>query len=148
MHICTLIFTKSKPTLEELELILEPHCEEVDGEYNEQGFWDWYQVGGRYRGKLLVHDIKNTISGESSWTNENMEIVGVSGCFINNINVEAYSENRNWYDSYSYLSVDGEYNTRSFWDGDNWNDNVNYDKQLAEMISDTNLFVTVVDCHY
>lgn len=38
--------------------LLAPYCEETpDGEYNEKnGKWDWYQIGGRYTGRLTGYD--------------------------------------------------------------------------------------------
>lgn len=53
---------------------------EEDGETywrNPQAKWDWWTIGGRWRGKFLIRegtDAEEIIDGESSWTNENRPI--------------------------------------------------------------------------
>lgn len=69
-------FKELYPTFE--EFVRGWHGSERDeqtGKYgywrNEQTKWDWYQVGGRWRGFLKLKAGANGDHGERSWTNEN-----------------------------------------------------------------------------
>lgn len=60
MHYCCMVFTKEFPSQAVLEKVLKPfNSEEVYGQPEENivypAFtWDWWQVGGRYEGKLKL----------------------------------------------------------------------------------------------
>ena len=54
MHYHAEVWIKDTENLEnKLSDILAPYCKEINGEYNQDGFWDWYQIGGRWTG---IHD--------------------------------------------------------------------------------------------
>lgn len=68
MHYCTLLITKEFPTEQVIERIMEPFNEEefFNDESHETRehpafLWDWYQIGGRYNGRLkLKYGEENT----------------------------------------------------------------------------------------
>lgn len=63
MHYCVLLFTKELPSEEKIAEIMHPYYE-GNAEYDEEtekrlnpypAFeWDWYQIGGRYKGSLKL----------------------------------------------------------------------------------------------
>lgn len=63
MHYCLVLFTKDFPTKEKIEEIMMPYCED-NAKYDEvteerigerpMFEWDWYQIGGRYSGRLKL----------------------------------------------------------------------------------------------
>jgi hypothetical protein len=185
MHAKTLIFTEKKVTEREIAEILAPHCEDVDGEYNSDGFWDWYRIGGRYKGSLTPKKGSTKTFGERSWTNKEKSFIGADGCYIKDLDAEMYKrslelekdqmlekikeedsdfvkdlykkcvsdiekrliEEPDYFSCYQYVDVDGKYNSRSFWNGEDFIDNDKFDDQLKEVVKNKELFVTVVDCH-
>lgn len=68
MHYCALLITKEFPTKETIERIMKPFSEEdfykdEASETRERPafLWDWYQIGGRYNGRLkLKYGEENT----------------------------------------------------------------------------------------
>lgn len=64
MHYCIHLFTKALPTEGEIQSILSPYNSELyysDEDGNERESmecpaftWDWYQIGGRYQGRLSL----------------------------------------------------------------------------------------------
>ena len=64
MHYCIHLFTKALPTKNEIQSILSPYNSEdlyTDEEGNEKEIkeyppftWDWWQIGGRYQGRLKL----------------------------------------------------------------------------------------------
>lgn len=68
MHYCTLLITKEFPTEQTIERIMKPFDEEdfFNDESSESRkrpafLWDWYQIGGRYNGRLkLKYGEENT----------------------------------------------------------------------------------------
>ena len=62
MHYCALLITKEFPTEDKIDEIMRPYYYD-NIEYDEKGnltspypvfTWDWYQIGGRYNGKLKL----------------------------------------------------------------------------------------------
>lgn len=63
MHYCVLLFTKELPSEEKIAEIMHPYYE-GNAEYDEETEkrlnpypvfeWDWYQIGGRYKGSLKL----------------------------------------------------------------------------------------------
>lgn len=62
MHYCALLITKELPSEGEIAEIMMPYCYE-NAKYDENDNritpypvfeWDWYQIGGRYNGKLKL----------------------------------------------------------------------------------------------
>lgn len=67
MHYCLYLFTKKLPSNNKILEIMKPYDEE-DFEYDVDGeiiggypvfSWDWYQIGGRYKGDLKLKVDKN-----------------------------------------------------------------------------------------
>lgn len=57
--------------------------------------WDWYQLGGRYSGRLLPKRGTDSASkGKRSWTNEDQEIVGFDTCQVCDLDMEAMQAQR------------------------------------------------------
>lgn len=57
MHYYALVLIPPDGEPEELvEAVLAPFCDERDGDYNEDGWWDWWQIGGRWSGHLSGYD--------------------------------------------------------------------------------------------
>ncbi len=57
-----------------VQQILEPHCE-MDGD-NEDGVWDWYQVGGRWTGFYSEYDPEDDPRNVDNATGYNAERTG------------------------------------------------------------------------
>ena len=62
MHYCLYLFTKELPTESKISDIMKPY-DENGFEYDDEGerlggypifSWDWYQIGGRYKGDLKL----------------------------------------------------------------------------------------------
>lgn len=62
MHCCGYMVTETIPTENEIEEILKSY-ESVDGSTN--FCWDWYEIGGRYGGKLKIYF--NPDDNEDKW---------------------------------------------------------------------------------
>ena len=69
MHYCALLITKEFPSVDQINEIMQPYNEEnIKYDENDNRItpypiftWDWYQIGGRYNGKLkLKIDKENT----------------------------------------------------------------------------------------
>ena len=54
LHYCVLVFTEKLPTENEIGKIMEPYREDFDRPDTPVFEWDWYQIGGRYGGKLKL----------------------------------------------------------------------------------------------
>lgn len=55
-HICVAVFSNDK---EDVGKLLAPYCEEIDGRFQLDGKWDYWQIGGRYEGTLRRKDGTN-----------------------------------------------------------------------------------------
>ena len=62
MHYCCVIFSKEFPSNTVISKILSPFCEENETRPCEYPafLWDWYELGGRYNGKLKLSTKKNS----------------------------------------------------------------------------------------
>lgn len=55
---------------------------------NPNAKWDWFQIGGRYSGRLLPKVSEFAERGEKSWTNEKISIPGFDICRKENLDLE------------------------------------------------------------
>lgn len=70
MHYCVLLITKEFPSTTEIDEIMQPYwCENAKYDENDNRItprpifeWDWYQIGGRYNGKLKLKIDENDAS--------------------------------------------------------------------------------------
>lgn len=172
MHCKGHIITKKLPTRELLDKILNPyHCEE---ENNKSGFdWDWWQLGGRYAGKIKIHFNPN--ENEYNW------YLGYdrSNKYFISAGLDELKENMEYFEELNWLPymglneeilyVDGGYskdfidfdlsncfvvideegniNVRETWNGKDWITDLDFDNKVKE-IDLTDKFVTVIDFHY
>jgi hypothetical protein len=51
--------------------------------------WDWWQIGGRYSGKLHVKGGAMALTGDRSWTNKDEAIAGVDAAQRGNLDLDA-----------------------------------------------------------
>lgn len=63
MHYCGYIITRKTPTENEIQDILEPYNEATHD--NLKFSWDWFEIGGRYGGKLKIKF--NPDENEDKW---------------------------------------------------------------------------------
>jgi len=63
---------------------------------NPNARWDWWQLGGRYSGRLQPKKGReeSAQTGKRSWTNEDKEIVGVDSCQVCDLDLEAMQARR------------------------------------------------------
>lgn len=54
--------------------------------------WDWWQVGGRYSGELIVNLGADAVRGERSWTNENEVIDGHDAARIGDLDFDGMAK--------------------------------------------------------
>ena len=67
MHYCVQLLTKELPSEEDIRKIMQPYNDDVVYGNDEEDenveiirpvfTWDWYQIGGRYAGRLKLKDI-------------------------------------------------------------------------------------------
>lgn len=171
MHYKGYVITKELPTEEMLSDILEKYRENNSDEI--QPFaWDWYQIGGRYSGKLKIKfNPEETEEKYYCFQDRNNKY------FISQILNEIKNKENRFYEELDYLTymglndyilyVDGAYTkdiidfditncylvinennlyARGLWDDNNFNENKNFDKEV-ENIDLTNKFITVIDFH-
>lgn len=169
MHYKGYIITKELPTEEKLADILEKYREDEETKEFE---WDWWQIGGRYGGKIKINF--NPDTNEDGWY-----------CFRNRNNKyfisEALNELKEVIEHYyeldwlkymglreNVLYVDGGYYNdmidfditncclviddkenlylRESWNGNNWITNDNFDDKVKE-IELNDKFITIIDFH-
>ncbi len=70
---------------------------------NKNKRWDWYQVGGRYSGKLYLKPGHEGYRGERSWANEDQTIAGFDQCRRDALDFDAMkrkavADRREWAD--------------------------------------------------
>jgi hypothetical protein len=56
---------------------------------NPNAKWDWWQIGGRYSGKLLVKQGATALVGERSWTNRDEVIAGQDAALRGSLDFDA-----------------------------------------------------------
>lgn len=170
MHYCGYIITETIPTDEKIEKILEPYNEETHE--NLEFAWDWFQIGGRYAGKLKIKF--NPDENEDGWygfRERNYKY------FISK-ELEKIKQNNGYYDELEHLKymglnekilyVDGAYykdiynfditNTcfvidcdgtlysRELWKNHEWIEDKEFDEKVKK-INLENKFITVIDMH-
>lgn len=173
MHYCGYIITEKIPTDEEIEEILEPYNENIQDE--DLGFsWDWFQIGGRYGGKLKIkfdpsENEDNWFMGEKHERNykyfisdklkelkeslkfydelENMLYMGLQErvLYVDG----AYFENIYNFDITNCgFVIDNDKNlySRELWENHNWVTDDKFDEKVKK-IDLKNKFITVVDIH-
>jgi len=129
MHYCFMLFTKEKPTPDEIEDILAPYYEpDVYNKYQEDShlpiiMWDWYSIGGRFSDilegneSLKASDIKDY---------DNLQTYG---CF--DVDEEVYTPY-----------------AREHWDGEKWVAHPDYWDKLKEIKKrNKDCWVTILDLH-
>ena len=126
MHCCFMLFTKEKPTYEEIEKILEPYYEDtiyenhLEGEEVPKLMWDWYAIGGRYSDIL-----------------EGNESLPAS-------EVKDYDDLR----TYGCIDVDGTVYATEYWDAREWIVEPDYWDKLKEIKErNKDCWVTILDIH-
>lgn len=167
MHFKGHIITKKIPTQEEIEKILEPYYYDQNNVFD----WDWYQIGGRFGGKIKINF--DPESNEDDWYSFRDRNYKYFICGM----LDDLKETVKFYDELNYLKymglrenvlyVDGAYYkdminfeiddcyvvidedklyVRETWDGDNWVQDVNFDDKVKK-IDLTNKFITIIDFH-
>jgi len=171
MHCKGHLITKKIPTNKEIAKILEKHKEDLD---KIQEFdWDWYEIGGRYGGKIKINF--NPDDNEDNWY-----------CFKDRNNkyfiskaLNELKENISYYDELDWLKymglrekklyVDGAYYKdiidfeiddcylviddngnlyiREKWNGEDFIQQENFEEKIKK-IDLKDKFITIIDFHY
>lgn len=168
MHYKGHIITKKLPTNEELSKILEKYREDGTKEFE----WDWWQIGGRYCGKIKINFNPNE-------NEENYYLFRQRNNkhFISQI-LNEVKENNTYYEELDYLKymglrenilyVDGGYfkdmidfeidncyvviddngnlYVREHWDGEHWIEYKDFEETVKK-IDLTDKFITIIDFH-
>ena len=126
MHTCFMLFTKEKPTYEEIEKILEPYYEDTvydnyfNGDAAPKLMWDWYTIGGRYS-----HILEGNESLPAS-------------------EVKDYDN----LSTYGCIDVDGTGYAKEYWDTKDWIVEPDYWDRLKEIKErNKDCWVTILDLH-
>lgn len=126
MHYCFMLFTKEKPTPDEIEDILAPYYEPiVYDKYQENSnlpiiMWDWYSIGGRF---------SDVLEG-----NESLKVSDI--------------KDYDTLQTYGYFDVDKTVYAREHWDGEKWVKHPEYWDKLEEIKKrNKNCWVTILDLH-
>ena len=171
MHYKGHVITKELPSEELLNKILDKYY--YEDEENKSGFtWDWWQIGGRYGGKIKIH-FNPSENEDKLWCKRNRN----GKYFISNI-LSKIMENNIFYDELDFmlymglyektLYVDGGYskdfidfditdcyvvidennyiNVRQKWNGEDWIKNEKFDDEVKQ-IDLTGKFITIIDFH-
>lgn len=172
MHYKGFIITKELPTEERLAEILEKY-RETDGPCIYGFEWDWYEIGGRYGGKLKINF--NPENNEDNWycfhdrnnkyfiseaLNElkekikpyydELDWLKYMGLWEDTLYVDgAYYKDIIDFDiTNCYLVIDDEENLyiRETWNGDNWIKHEDFEEKIKE-IDLNGKFITSIDFH-
>lgn len=170
MHFKGYIITKEIPTEEKLEKILEPYYYENDKESLIS--WDWWQIGGRFGGKIKIKFDPNT--NEDNWYcfhdrnhkyficsmldkikenlkfYEELDILQYMGLSEHTLYVDGgyYNDMIDFDITDCYMVIDDEeklYLAES-WNGTDFKQNDEYEKQLKQ-IDLKDKFITIIDFH-
>lgn len=172
MHFKGHIITKKIPTQKKLERILSKYREDFDRKDKVDFEWDWWQIGGRYGGKINIRFDPNENEDEYFlFRTRNHKY------FIINI-LDNIKKNITFYDELDYLlymglndkilHVDGGYfkdmidfditgcflviddeenlYVREYWSGENWISDNDFDKKV-KAINLEGKFITTIDFH-
>lgn len=112
-HFLLAVFTDAKPSSTQLHAILAPYEETRTNPYSK---WDWWRIGGRWLGQLIVkHGVRDVIIGESGvFKNEANPPEAVDGARIGDLDLPAMLEKRrselgcHWDEASAFLSKHGK----------------------------------------
>lgn len=131
MHYCYLVITKEKPDNAHIESLMDPYYEADFYEGFESlshkrtypaFLWDYWLIGGRFS------DLIETPLGRCDQA--------------------IISETTKIPAAYGFILPTGEARVKSWWTGEMWVDNKNYESELADAIrTHYNDWVTVLDIH-
>jgi hypothetical protein len=172
MHYKGYVITKRIPTNEEIAKILEKY-RETDGPCIYGFEWDWYEIGGRYGGKLKINfnpeenednlycfkdrnnkyfisQIINEIKETTSRFYEELDYLKYMGLRDNTLYVDgAYFNDIIDFDiTQCYLVIDGNEKlyVREIWDEHNWVKQENFEDEIKK-IDLKDKFITIIDFH-
>lgn len=129
MHYKGHLVTKKIPTENEISEILEKYREDL-GKAQEFA-WDWYQIGGRYGGKIKIKfDYKNE-DYIYLFRKRNHKY------FISNI-LDETEEKEKLYEELDYLMYMGMYDNLLYVDGGYYNDMIDFEIDDCYLVIDDN----------
>lgn len=171
MHYKGYLITKKLPTIDEISKILEKYRENL--EEKQEFAWDWWQIGGRYGGKIKINFNLNEYE-ENNCLFQNKNNKYFISEAINELkeNIKPYYEELDWLKYMglreNVLYVDGAFYkdminfdlaecflviddkeklyVRESWNGENWLKNEKFDDEIKE-IDLTDKFITIIDFH-
>lgn len=134
--------------------------------YNPKAEWDWYQIGGRWAGYLIVNkSAKDTSKGSPSWMNamddnysEGDNTKRVDGAMVKDLvftKDENGIENKNMYTPYAVLTKDGEWKAKGKmrWFGMS-EETADADEKFSEYFrkeiidkAEDDDYITIINCH-
>lgn len=179
MHFCFAVITKEFPTDEVIREKIDPYYEDryYDVDEDEERpkrpifLWDWFQVGGRYGGKIKLRMNDNDETYKWKYYAKEpragrlfrsmlLEEAGRSVRFFTEEYYHPYLGSRDGYirvdgckvsdvidfeetaiDSFGFIGKNGEVYCRRSFDGDEWVDDLKYDDEVRAAIED------VQDCY-
>ena len=185
MHYCLLMLTKSCPSDEMIDEILKPYnsddcwkAREENPDFEMPKFtWDWWQVGGRYNGKLKLKFDANSKDGyrwaflaleprtgrlfrsyllEHMMSKERIFREDDYFCSMGARDGYIYVDGAPIADlidfdaasCFCFLDVDGTAYARKTWDGDELIKDPSFDETVTEICKNrTDCFATVIDIH-
>lgn len=172
MHYKGYVITKKIPTQKKLEEILSKYKEDFDRKDKVDFEWDWWQIGGRYGGKINIRFDPN--ENEDNWY---MNRTRNHKYFIIDI-LDDIKQNIKFYDELDYLlymglndkilHVDGGYfndmidfditncfividdennlYVRQFWNEEDWIEDKDFDNKVKKIDLESK-FITIIDFH-
>ena len=175
MHYKGHIITKKIPTKKEIEKILIKYKEGRKSSEKLDFKWDWYQVGGRYGGKINIHfnlienedknflfhtrnykyfiiDILEKIKSRNQYYEE-LEYLQYMGLNDNILHVDGgyYNDTIDFdiTNCFAVIDPDGNLYRRELWDKEQqeWLVNSDFDEEV-KMIDLKDKFITIIDFHY
>jgi len=149
MHYCALLITKEFPTEDKIDEIMRPYYYD-NIEYDEKGnltspypvfTWDWYQIGGRYNGKLKLKIDENDETynwGFYDRVGRNKRLfysclLSRMERFVKDGNIPSYM-----YSEEDYFSSMGSRDGYLYVDGARINDLLNFEEQSCYICIDAN----------
>lgn len=149
MHYCALLITKEFPSTAEIDEIMEPYCyknikddEECGGLSTLPIFtWDWYQIGGRYNGKLKLKIDENDATYNWGYYDRDGRngrlfyscLLSRMEKFVKDGNIPSYM-----YSEEDYFASMGSRDGYLYVDGARINDLLNFEEQSCYLCIDAN----------
>ncbi len=178
MHYCLMLFTKDCPTEDYISKLMAPYdCENSqDNKSFPQFTWDWYEIGGRYNGKIKLKVDEN--SEKYKW--QYIDAKGRNGCLFWSYLLKKlqrcspFFREENFYNSmgckdgylyvdgapvkdilnfdelscYTFMTEDGQAYSKDWWDGKAFIVNNDFEDRLkSQKDKSQDLFVTIIDYH-